>query len=444
MRPARVLMNLGRASALAAGPRRRGADREAWNRSRRTLLRAQDAADRTGTSLGEEAVKLEATMNARGRTEQERGIPVGYEPGQTPATDRPDSYFVNDPARQAQVQASELAAGGYDPERQVRAQRAYRDQIATASRGTGAPPVGFGGPQLRQGATLQVEPLAGVAGMTAGQVVPGGALAYEGSGPRTTEAGGTVRLAEGYKTPEQIAADEQAQGAALQQRIAGPYSPEARAAVRAQTEPGMAQARARQLAPPVQGIEDIATGQALTAAGVAGAEAEARGAGALATTLEAQALPAQQMLELWQTPEGKQQVMAMWATASQQQKQAYAAQVLAEVGANLPPEIQQALAEAASGMRVEEYDGSWWQTGGVLGSVWDFLAGIVRGGPTMRRAVPAGTPEPTVAPAAGPSVAAQHSAAMSGGNWSPIANQPAAADQEERELYERLKLKYGG
>ena len=171
----------------------------------------------------------------------------------------------------------------------------------------------------------------------------------------------------------------------------------------------------------------------------------------MATTLEAQALPAQQMLELWQTPEGKQQVMAMWATASQQQKQAYAAQVLAEVGANLPPEIQQALAEAASGMRVEEYDGSWWQTGGVLGSVWDFLAGLVRGGPTMRRAVPVGPTAPAPMPAApvagaGPvagAPAGQPPAAVIPGNVDTATATPeelvAIRDAAEAELQRRQR-----
>ena len=139
MRAARVLMNLGRASALAAGPRRRGADREAWNRSRRTLLRAREAAERTGGELGDEALKLEAQMAARERTERDRGIPAGYEPGETPPAERPASYFVRDPEARAQLEAKERAEGGYDPDRQARAHRAYRQQMATVSRGYGAP-----------------------------------------------------------------------------------------------------------------------------------------------------------------------------------------------------------------------------------------------------------------------------------------------------------------
>ena len=331
MRPARTLMNLGRATALAAGPRRRGADREAWNRSRRTLLRAQEAADRTGTSLGEETVKLEAMMNARAGTEQERerGInapPFSYEPGETPATARPDSYFVNDPARQATVRAKELAAGGYDPARQARANRAYRDQMATVSRGTGLAPAGEGvqGVPLKRGATYAINPVqpgmsfTGPAGGS--QIVPGAAATevpeeraawgqpgLEGLG----EGMGYARLRGTYPTQEAAAAQAQAQGVARQQQIASPYGQEAETALRAQTGPGMARARALKLAPPVQGIEDIATEQAIQAAQqaeaaqaqaaaeagaglaprameaeVAGAEAGVRLAGAQATVAE--------------------------------------------------------------------------------------------------------------------------------------------------------------
>jgi len=375
MRAARVLMNLGRASALDAG-RRRGADMEAWNRSRRTLLRARDAAERAGVPLGDEALGREAMMGARERSEREHGVPLTYEPGETAARDRPDSYFVGDPAARIAMEAKETAAGGYDPARQERANRAYRQQMETVSRGT--------------------EPQRGPAEISAGDVSEADlAAAYTGHvGP-----GGTVKprwnpLTGRVGTPEaqQRTTDWTMENTRRMRMGLEPFeSPELMLARRAQMTQQQTEAEAA-------AAEAEAVGAAapqMAAAALAAEEAAARGAGAQATFLEGQSLPAQRMLELWQTPEGKQQVMAEWATASQQQKQAYAAQVLAEVGANLPPEIQQALAEAASGMRIEEYDGSWWQTGGVLGSVWDALAIIVRGRPTQRRAVPVAGTTPT-------------------------------------------------
>jgi len=362
MRAARVLMNLGRASALGAG-RRRGADMEAWNRSRRTLLRARDAAERAGVPLGDEALGLEAMMGARERSEREHGVPLTYEPGETAARDRPDSYFVGDPAARAGVEAKETAAGGYDPARQERANRAYREQISTVSRGYGAPPAPkYPAPQLKPGATYAVRE-SGAPGSPMVTEVPGQRMRDEAP---LAEGTGYARL-EGYPAPsmereQRLGASRRAfvqagsPGAQVYEQAlaAGATEQQALDAVTAvqqqQAQRAQMQAAGETILPAPQTLAEIGTDQTtlaaeraqmaqaqaeaeaargvapqMAAAALAAEEAAARGAGAQATFLEGQSLPAQRMLELWQTPEGKQQVMAEWATASQQQKQAYAA-----------------------------------------------------------------------------------------------------------------------
>ena len=395
MRPARVLMNLGRASALAGGPRRRGADREAWNRSRRTLLRAQEAAERTGTSLGEEAVKLEAQLAARERTEREReaGInapPFSYEPGEFPATDRPASYFVWDPEARARLEARETAGQGYDPDRQARANRAYREQIAAVSRGTEPQ---RGAAEIAPGQVTEAD----LAAAYTGHAGPGGTLK-----PRWNPLTGQVATPEGQQAAMNWLTENRRR---INMGFEPFENPEMMAARRAQMGQQESEAEAAARVAP-----------RLAEAEAQGQEALARGAGAAATMMEGQALPAQHMIELWQTPEGKQQVVEQWARASEAEKRNFAEDLLTGLPEDAPPELRQRLLEIATGMKKEIYAGDVWTTGG-LGSVLDLLAFFGRGWPERERWVPAQetgpapatsipTPKPTMPPG--------------GGNWAPV------------------------
>ncbi|HUX00839.1 MAG TPA: hypothetical protein VMY35_07650 [Phycisphaerae bacterium] len=460
---------------LMAGPARRKRKKDtSWEglTPKETAVHERRA---IGRSQGVSPGKLDAMFPVPTRAPSDQAA-MAREGEAATARARPASYYVEDPTARAQLEAKERVAGrktiteGYDP---------YRlDPYGQPAAGRG---LMMSTPAPGTESAWEPERMKRIAGETErGRLLAAGVDPYGPTGappqrldPRTGrppteaemagQAGGPALVKAGTVMPTGEGADpylrgryvgrpltvaEQGTASETQRRLqvmnAPAYDPRAVAALRAQRGPWEGR----------RTIEDIATEQA----GGQLMRTQARGAGAMATMLEAQALPAQQMLELWQTPEGKQQVMAMWATGSQQEKQAYAAQVLAEVGANLPPEIQQALAEAASGYRVEEYDGSWWQTGGVLGSVWDFLAGLVRGAPTMRRAVPATGAGLITGPTAAPGLPATGPNApgapltgqfgFRGGIGQPAvqagAGQLAAADQEERELYERLKLKYGG
>ena len=324
------------------------------------------------------------------------------------------------------------------------------------SRGTGLPPAGegLGGAALKGGATYAINPVQPGMSFTGraadSQFVPGGVATevpekwagWEQPGQANLgQSQGYVRLS-GYPTrAEQMAPTPQTW------KPGGPHGTQAVAALRAQRGPWEGR----------RDIEQVATGQAGSAlmraqamAGVEQAgpqeaaetarlEAEARGAGAMGTILEGQALPAQRMLELWKTPEGQAQVMQEWQSASQAQKAQMAGEMLATYGEFLDPEVRQALQEAATGMRIETYDGEWWTGGGLLGGIADLFMGFFRGRPERRRAVPA----PRAAVMGGPAaqVGASAGAAAIPGNvdtaTASVEELAAIRDAAEAELQRR-------
>jgi len=97
---------------------------------------------------GDAVVNLRATVAARELSEQERGVPAEYEPG---AEGQPDWMFAGATPealttaagredlerRRAQLKAMDLRLGGYDPERQARAEGRRRATDRAVSRGYG-------------------------------------------------------------------------------------------------------------------------------------------------------------------------------------------------------------------------------------------------------------------------------------------------------------------
>ena len=201
-----------------------------------------------------------------------RGIPKDYKRGLSAAeiTARPASYFVRDPTARAQLEAKERVEAR-DLTSGPNLRTAPGDPFGL-SRGTGLPPIGEGmqGIGLPPSATYAINPLApgmSFTGRAAGtQIVPGAAVT-EVPGDRAAwgqpgleglrEGMGYIRLQEGYPTSAEAAQRAQVGRRTFLERIAGPYSPEARAALREATSRSLRMG----VEPPT--IEDVATKQAL-------------------------------------------------------------------------------------------------------------------------------------------------------------------------------------
>ena len=424
-------------------------------------------------TTGPAQVGYEATVRARGRTEGERlmGInapPAGYEPGRVAATDRPDSYFVNDPTRRAQVQASEARALMTN----TPGRNAMGDPFGI-SRGAGGPSRAVAVPAPGTESAWTPEAMKQITGETergrlaatdpnyrVGQPAPinAGAILPTGGGDNAFQAGRYVG--------RPLTAAEQGTASETQRRLqvmnAPAYDPAARAALRSQTGPVAGR----------QGVEELAT------AGAGGALMRAQAAAGAAVAPQM----AQAGLEQTQAQTGaiNAQANALNAMAKQaldgnvQTRQAVQDAMDSAIASGAPPEVIATLRDIQMGqfgMR-QVPPGVLEQVYAILRPYAALLGGVLAGpagavaagaalppapGPTYQPGGPASLITGPTAPAAGPPVAAQHSAAMSGRNWSPVANQPAvpgqapagagqpaAAEQEERELLARLKAKYGG
>jgi len=411
----------------------------------------------SAVAAGEATALADATGRARERTARERGIPTDYEPGQIAATARPDSFFVNDPTRRAGVEAKERVAGRDLMTNAPSRKTAMGDPFGL-SRGTGLGPVSTGAPpQLRKGGTYQVSLTGGATTFPADtKIFPGGAAATEmtsgGQVPAGLPAGregGFVRLRGSYLSPEQAVMQAQREGKARQQHIAGPYDPAAQTALRAQRGPWEER----------RGIESLATegaGRALmraqdragaeVAPGMAQAGLEQAQAGVGRTQAQTEALSAQA---------NALNAMAQQAMSGDvQTRQAVQEAMDSATASGAPPEVIATLRDIQMGQfGMERVDpGVLEQVYAMLRPYATLLGGVLAGpaGAVAGGALPA-SPGPSYQPTpatgaqviTGPTAAPAASMAGAGPAAGAQAGLPAAAEQEERELYERLKAKYG-